>query len=62
MRPREAGDIMTTRSEAGEGQPGLAVQRDGTTAAVLAFDVAGGRVKHIWSVFNPEKLRPWTTA
>jgi RNA polymerase sigma factor (sigma-70 family) len=43
------------------GQPGLAVQRDGTTAAVLAFDVAGGRIRHIWSVFNPEKLRPWTT-
>jgi RNA polymerase sigma-70 factor (ECF subfamily) len=41
------------------GQPGLVVQQDGVTAAVLAFDVAGDRVRHIWAVRNPEKLRPW---
>jgi len=28
---------------------------------VMAFDVAGDRIKHIWAVRNPEKLRPWTT-
>jgi RNA polymerase sigma factor (sigma-70 family) len=44
------------------GQPGLITQRDGVTAAVLAFDVAGDRIKHIWAVLNPQKLRPWTTA
>jgi RNA polymerase sigma-70 factor, ECF subfamily len=44
------------------GQPGLISQRDGVTAAVLAFDVARDRIKHIWAVLNPEKLRPWTTA
>jgi len=44
------------------GQPGLITQQDGITAAVLAFDVASGRIKHIWAVLNPEKLRPWTTA
>jgi len=44
------------------GQPGLVTQRDGVTAAVLAFDVAGDRIKHIWAVLNPQKLRPWTTA
>jgi RNA polymerase sigma factor (sigma-70 family) len=43
------------------GQPGLAVQEDGTTVGVLAFDIAGGRIKHIWAILNPEKLRPWTT-
>jgi hypothetical protein len=43
------------------GQPGLVAQQDGATVAVLAFDVAGGRIKHIWAVRNPEKLRPWTT-
>ena len=43
------------------GQPGLVVQYDGATEAVLAFDVAEGRVQHIWAVRNPEKLRPWTT-
>jgi RNA polymerase sigma factor (sigma-70 family) len=42
------------------GQPGLVVQQDGVTAAVIAFDVAGERIKHIWAVRNPEKLRPWT--
>jgi RNA polymerase sigma-70 factor (ECF subfamily) len=42
------------------GQPGLVVQQSGATAAVLAFDVAGARVRRIWAVRNPEKLRPWT--
>ncbi|GAA1015422.1 RNA polymerase sigma factor [Acrocarpospora pleiomorpha] len=44
------------------GQPGLAAQLDGVTVVVVAFDVAGDRIKHIWAVRNPEKLRPWTTA
>jgi RNA polymerase sigma factor (sigma-70 family) len=43
------------------GQPGLVLQQDGVTVAVLAFDVAGDRIKHIWAVRNPDKLRPWTT-
>jgi RNA polymerase sigma-70 factor (ECF subfamily) len=43
------------------GQPGLVAQQDGVTATVFAFEVAGGRIKHIWAVRNPEKLRPWTT-
>jgi RNA polymerase sigma factor (sigma-70 family) len=43
------------------GQPGLVVQQDGATVAVLAFDIAGDRIKRIWAVRNPEKLRPWTT-
>jgi RNA polymerase sigma factor (sigma-70 family) len=43
------------------GQPGLVAQQDGVTVTVMAFDVAGDRIKHIWAVLNPEKLRPWTT-
>jgi RNA polymerase sigma-70 factor (ECF subfamily) len=43
------------------GQPGLAVQQDGVTVVVMAFDIASDRIKHIWAVLNPEKLRPWTT-
>ena len=43
------------------GQPGLVVQHDGGTEAVIAFEVAGDRIKRIWAVRNPEKLRPWTT-
>jgi len=42
------------------GQPGLVAQQDGLTVTVFAFDVAGGRIKHIWAVRNPGKLRPWT--
>jgi len=42
------------------GQPGLVAQLDGAVT-VFAFDIAGDRIKHIWAVRNPEKLRPWTT-
>jgi RNA polymerase sigma factor (sigma-70 family) len=43
------------------GQPGLVAQIDGVTVTVFAFEVAGDRIKHIWVMRNPEKLRPWTT-
>ena len=43
------------------GQPGLVAQQDGVTVTVFAFEVAGDRIKHIWAVRNPEKIRPWTT-
>ncbi|TMR32488.1 sigma-70 family RNA polymerase sigma factor [Nonomuraea zeae] len=41
------------------GQPGLVVQQDGVTVTVYAFDIAGDRIKHIWAVRNPDKLRAW---
>jgi RNA polymerase sigma-70 factor (ECF subfamily) len=43
------------------GQPGLVAQQDGVIVTVFAFDVAGDRIKRIWAVRNPDKLRPWTT-
>ena len=43
------------------GQPGLVAQQDGVTVTVFAFEVADDRIKHIWAIRNPEKLRPWTT-
>jgi RNA polymerase sigma-70 factor (ECF subfamily) len=43
------------------GQPGLVTQQDGVTTTVMAFDVTGDQIKHIWAVRNPEKLQPWTT-
>jgi RNA polymerase sigma-70 factor (ECF subfamily) len=43
------------------GQPGLVARQDGVTVMVMAFDIAGDRIKHIWAVRNPEKLRPWAT-
>ncbi|MFE0135681.1 RNA polymerase sigma factor SigJ [Streptomyces sp. NPDC059037] len=41
------------------GQPGLVIQQDGITTGVIAFDITGDRIKHLWAVRNPEKLRPW---
>jgi RNA polymerase sigma-70 factor (ECF subfamily) len=43
------------------GQPGLVAHLDGVVVAVYAFDVADGRIRRIWAVLNPEKLRPWRT-
>jgi hypothetical protein len=43
------------------GQPGLMAQLDGVVT-VFAFGIAGDRIKHIWAVRNPEKLRPWMNA
>jgi RNA polymerase sigma factor (sigma-70 family) len=43
------------------GQPGLVAQQDGVTVTVMAFQVVGDRISHIWAVRNPDKLRPWTT-
>jgi RNA polymerase sigma factor (sigma-70 family) len=43
------------------GQPGLVAQLDGVIVAVYAFDITGDRIKHIWAVLNPDKLRPWKT-
>ncbi|MEJ2855629.1 MULTISPECIES: RNA polymerase sigma factor SigJ [unclassified Saccharothrix] len=43
------------------GQPGLIAQQDGVTVSVYAFEVADDRIKRIWAVRNPEKLRSWTT-
>jgi len=44
------------------GQPGLVAQQDGVTMTVFAFEIAGDRIKHIWAMRNPEKLRPWLPA
>ena len=77
LRPIEGGELiarawvelanratsnMTVYECTVNGQPGLVAQQDGVTVTVFAFDVAGDRIKHIWVVRNPEKLRPWTTS
>jgi RNA polymerase sigma factor (sigma-70 family) len=54
-------DNVTILERTVNGQPGLVAQQDGVTATVFAFDLAGDRIKHIWAVRNPDKLRPWTT-
>lgn len=52
---------MTFLERTVNGQPGLVAQQDGVTVTVFAFEVAAGRITHIWVVRNPEKLRQWTT-
>ena len=52
---------MTFVERTVNGQPGLVAQQNGITVTVFAFEVAGDRIKHIWVVRNPDKLRPWTT-
>jgi RNA polymerase sigma factor (sigma-70 family) len=42
------------------GQPGLVALEDGVIITVFAFDLVDDRIKHIWAMRNPEKLRPWT--
>jgi hypothetical protein len=53
-----AGVTFTERTV--NGQPGLVARRDGSTVAVYAFEIAGDRIKRVWAVLNPGKLRPWT--
>jgi RNA polymerase sigma factor (sigma-70 family) len=58
---RHRPSTMTFLERTVNGQPGLVAQQDGVIVTVFAFDVAGDRIKHIWVVRNPDKLRPWTT-
>jgi RNA polymerase sigma-70 factor (ECF subfamily) len=44
----------------GDGQLGLVGQQAGVTVTVMAFDITGDRIKHIWAVLSSAKLRPWT--
>ena len=57
-----ASGTMTFLERTVNGQPGLVAQQDGLTVTVFAFDVAGDRIRHIWVVRNPDKLRCWATS
>ncbi|MFD5006255.1 RNA polymerase sigma factor SigJ [Streptomyces mutabilis] len=53
---------LTVRERTVNGQPGLVAHVDGALVSVYAFDIANGRIRRIWAVLNPEKLRPWKSA
>ena len=57
-----AAGTMTFLERTVNGQPGLVAQQDGRIVTVFAFDVAGDRIRHIWVVRNPDKLRPWAAS
>ncbi|MFB8442313.1 RNA polymerase sigma factor SigJ [Streptomyces niveus] len=50
---------LTIREKTVNGRPGLVSQYEGVNVTVFAFDISGDRIRHIWAVRNPEKLRPW---
>lgn len=51
---------MTLLERTVNGQPGLVAQQAGVTVSTYSFNIANGRITHIWAVRNPEKLLPWT--
>ena len=59
---RVAGDRTTFLECTVNGLPGLAARQGGTIVTVLAFETVGDRIRHIWAVRNPEKLRLWRTS
>ncbi|MEU6355485.1 RNA polymerase sigma factor SigJ [Streptomyces sp. NPDC047072] len=56
---RVAGDRTTFLEYTVNGLPGLVARQDGELVTVFAFEFAGDRIRRIWAVRNPEKLRPW---
>ncbi|MFD3841945.1 RNA polymerase sigma factor SigJ [Streptomyces sp. NPDC058642] len=56
---RLAGDRTTFLEHTVNGLPGLVARQGGKLATVFAFEIVGDRIRHIWAVRNPEKLRPW---
>ena len=52
---------MTLAQRTVNGRPGLVAEQDGAVVTVFAFDVANDRIRRIWVMHNPEKLRRWTT-
>ncbi|MFC5821953.1 RNA polymerase sigma factor SigJ [Nonomuraea harbinensis] len=57
---QKPGDV-TILERTVNGQPGLVAQQAGVTVTVFAFEVAGDRIKRIWAIRNPQKLRHWTS-
>ena len=55
------GPALTILERTVNGQPGLIAQHNGATVTVFAFDITGDHISHIWTIRNPDKLRPWTT-
>ncbi|MFD8692372.1 RNA polymerase sigma factor SigJ [Streptomyces sp. NPDC059651] len=42
------------------GQPGLVAVDGRQVLTVYAFDIDESRIRRIWAIRNPDKLRPWT--
>ncbi|MBB4761730.1 RNA polymerase sigma factor SigJ [Amorphoplanes digitatis] len=55
-------DEFTVTERSVNGRPGLVVEIGGAVVTVFSFEIVDDRIKHIWAVRNPDKLRPWTGA
>ncbi|MFE9506795.1 RNA polymerase sigma factor SigJ [Streptomyces anthocyanicus] len=58
--PRQSGQTLLERTV--NGRPGLVGCQDGAVVTVYSFGVSDHRVRHLWAMRNPEKLRSWATA
>lgn len=54
---RLAPEGLSTESTIINGQPGTIVRADGQIVTVFVLDIQDGRVQHIFSVLNPNKLK-----
>lgn len=54
---RKFGHHITHRFTRLNGQPGMLTFEHGVLASATSFDVAGGRIRAVYTVRNPEKLR-----
>ena len=52
---RQGTGNLTILERTVNGQPGLVAQQDGVTVTVIAFDIAGDRIKHIWAITHPPR-------
>ena len=53
-------DYVTLRERTVNGQPGLVGLHDGAIVLVMSFEIVEDRIRHVWAMRNPEKLRPWS--
>ncbi|MZD06380.1 sigma-70 family RNA polymerase sigma factor [Streptomyces sp. SID5785] len=55
--------VLDLRERTVNGQPGLVALDGSEILSVYAFDIDDtGRIRRIWAVRNPDKLRPWAVA
>lgn len=57
LADRMAGITLSERTV--NGQPGVIAEQNGRPVTIYAFDIVDDRIRHIWAVRNPDKLRAW---
>ena len=60
-RKRRASGVAEERIALVNGEPGILTCLDGRVIAATVLDLEGGRIRHVYRVLNPEKLRAVAT-